>query len=73
MEAKFQEAISQGVDVLLTSGGVSVGDRDYIKPVLERQGTIHFGKVGPLFRALCICLLICPTLLHTMCAAEEAD
>ncbi|BDA47114.1 Gephyrin [Coccomyxa sp. Obi] len=45
VEAKFQEAIAQGVDVLLTSGGVSVGDRDFIKPILERQGTVHFGKV----------------------------
>ncbi|EIE21770.1 molybdopterin biosynthesis protein [Coccomyxa subellipsoidea C-169] len=45
VEAKFGEAIAQGVDVLLTSGGVSVGDRDFIKPILERQGTVHFGKV----------------------------
>ncbi|CAL8471737.1 g11279 [Coccomyxa elongata] len=45
VEAKFQEALSTGVEVLLTSGGVSVGDRDFIKPILERQGTVHFGKV----------------------------
>ncbi|BDA47115.1 Gephyrin [Coccomyxa sp. Obi] len=45
VEAKFQEALSAGVDVLLTSGGVSVGDRDFIKPILERQGTVHFGEV----------------------------
>jgi hypothetical protein len=25
-----------------------VGDRDFIKPILERQGTVHFGKVQPL-------------------------
>lgn len=24
-----------------------MGDRDFIKPILERQGTVHFGKVLP--------------------------
>ena len=28
------------------AGGVSVGDKDFIKPILERKGTVHFGKVG---------------------------
>jgi molybdopterin molybdotransferase len=32
--------------VLLTSGGVSMGTRDLIKPILERLGTIHFGRVS---------------------------
>ena len=32
-------------DVLLTSGGVSVGDRDYIKGALEEIGTVHFGRI----------------------------
>jgi len=37
-------------------GGVSMGDKDFIKPVLERRGTVHFGKVmyghsGPLRHA----------------------
>ncbi len=27
------------------AGGVSMGDRDLIKPLLERNGTIHFGRV----------------------------
>ena len=27
------------------AGGVSVGDKDFIKPILERKGTVHFGKV----------------------------
>jgi molybdopterin molybdotransferase len=33
-------------DVLLTSGGVSVGDRDYIKPALEELGKVHFGRIA---------------------------
>jgi len=33
-------------DVLLTSGGVSVGSRDLIKPILERLGEVHFGRVA---------------------------
>ncbi len=27
------------------TGGVSMGDRDLIKPLLERQGVVHFGRV----------------------------
>ncbi|GAX85701.1 hypothetical protein CEUSTIGMA_g13115.t1 [Chlamydomonas eustigma] len=41
----FDRAVSAGVDVLITSGGVSMGDRDLVKPLLERTGTIHFGRV----------------------------
>jgi len=33
-------------DVLITSGGVSMGTRDLIKPLLESLGTIHFGRVN---------------------------
>jgi molybdopterin molybdotransferase len=33
-------------DVLITSGGVSMGTRDLIKPLLETLGTIHFGRVN---------------------------
>eukprot|EP01023_Acetabularia_acetabulum_P037675 TRINITY_DN35857_c0_g1_i2.p1 TRINITY_DN35857_c0_g1~~TRINITY_DN35857_c0_g1_i2.p1 ORF type:complete len:419 (+),score=103.04 TRINITY_DN35857_c0_g1_i2:127-1383(+) len=33
------------LDVLITSGGVSMGDKDLVKPVLEELGTIHFGRV----------------------------
>jgi gephyrin len=32
-------------DVVLTSGGVSMGTRDLVKPVLEEVGTVHFGRV----------------------------
>jgi molybdopterin molybdotransferase len=33
------------VDVLVTSGGVSVGTHDLIKPLLESLGTVHVGRV----------------------------
>ena len=33
-------------DVIISSGGVSVGDRDYIKPVLERIGTLEMWRVA---------------------------
>jgi molybdopterin molybdotransferase len=43
------DAIAQGIaqaDVLLTSGGVSMGTRDLIKPILAELGTIHFGRIA---------------------------
>jgi molybdopterin molybdotransferase len=33
------------VDVLVTSGGVSVGTHDHVKPLLESLGTVHVGRV----------------------------
>jgi gephyrin len=43
-------AIQKGLDtadILLTTGGTSMGPTDLLKPVIERhfQGTIHFGRV----------------------------
>ncbi|DBA77249.1 hypothetical protein WJX79_006001 [Trebouxia sp. C0005] len=45
VEACLEKAINQQVDVLVTTGGVSMGERDFIKPLLERHGKVHFGKV----------------------------
>lgn len=42
---RIEEAL-EAADVLLTSGGVSVGSRDLIKPILEQLGTVHFGRVS---------------------------
>ncbi len=39
------EALQQA-DVLLTSGGVSMGQRDLVKPLLEDMGRVHFGRVA---------------------------
>ena len=38
----------RSVDVIITSGGVSMGELDLLKPTLERSlgGTIHFGRVA---------------------------
>lgn len=36
---------SDPADVIVTSGGVSVGDRDFVKPALERLGTLEMWKV----------------------------
>jgi molybdopterin molybdotransferase len=35
----------KGADALVTSGGVSVGTHDLVKPLLESLGTVHVGRV----------------------------
>lgn len=35
----------QSADILITSGGVSMGELDLLKPILEKIGTIHFGRI----------------------------
>jgi molybdopterin molybdotransferase len=37
---------SEPADVIVTSGGVSVGDRDYVKPALEKIGTMDLWRVS---------------------------
>lgn len=42
-------AITRGLteaDVLLSSGGVSMGTRDLIKAILAELGTVHFGRIS---------------------------
>jgi molybdopterin molybdotransferase len=41
----FERAAEES-DFILVSGGVSVGDFDYVKPVLEELGEVAFCKVG---------------------------
>ena len=36
----------EGIDVIVTAGGVSVGDRDYVKPVLEELGELELWRVA---------------------------
>jgi molybdopterin molybdotransferase len=43
LEAKIKEALT--ADMLLTTGGVSMGDYDLVKDVLAAQGKISFWKV----------------------------
>ncbi|KAG8371062.1 hypothetical protein BUALT_Bualt13G0047900 [Buddleja alternifolia] len=45
IERILNRAFSSGIDILLTSGGVSMGDRDFVKPLLEKSGKLHFHKV----------------------------
>lgn len=45
MDAEVSKAVAAGADVVITSGGVSMGDTDYVKPMLENMGTVHFGRV----------------------------
>ncbi|MEE2758697.1 MAG: molybdopterin molybdotransferase MoeA [Candidatus Thermoplasmatota archaeon] len=33
-------------DLIITSGGVSMGDRDFVRKIMEEEGTIHFWKVA---------------------------
>ena len=44
IETAMKEA-SEMADIVITSGGVSVGEADYIKPTLNKIGTMHFKKV----------------------------
>ncbi|KAJ0026011.1 hypothetical protein Pint_07026 [Pistacia integerrima] len=45
LEKILDNAFSAGIDILITSGGVSMGDKDFVKPLLEKRGTVHFSKV----------------------------
>jgi len=48
-EAELRRLMSEALgeaDVLLTSGGVSMGKRDLVKPLLEDMGRVHFGRVA---------------------------
>nr|CAD1839151.1 unnamed protein product [Ananas comosus var. bracteatus] len=38
-------AVNSKIDILITSGGVSMGDKDFVKPCLGKRGIIHFEKV----------------------------
>jgi gephyrin len=47
LEDVLREALRQA-DVVITTGGVSMGELDLLKPTIERSlgGTIHFGRVA---------------------------
>ena len=61
LERILDTALSAGIDILLTSGGVSMGDKDFVKPLLAKRGTVYYSKVdrwpilfGKLSDATCI-------------------
>lgn len=47
LEHKLRDAMRK-VDVIVTTGGVSMGELDLLKPTIERSlgGTIHFGRIA---------------------------
>jgi len=45
LQATFESAVAQA-DVVLTSGGVSVGEADYTRALLARMGEVAFWKVA---------------------------
>ncbi|CBY10280.1 unnamed protein product [Oikopleura dioica] len=44
----FQSALEDEVDMIITSGGVSMGDKDYIKSIITNDlgGKLQFGRVN---------------------------
>ena len=53
LEQKLRDGLrgvnnNNGVDIIVTTGGVSMGELDLLKPTIERSlgGTIHFGRVS---------------------------
>lgn len=45
LAALIERALPQ-VDILLTSGGVSMGQRDFVKPYIAEHGTLFVGRVN---------------------------
>ena len=45
IENAFKRA-SEDADIIITSGGVSVGDADFVKDTLEKLGEVNFWKVA---------------------------
>ncbi|KAE8160836.1 hypothetical protein BDV40DRAFT_313514 [Aspergillus tamarii] len=51
LEERLRNAINReenSIDVIITTGGVSMGELDLLKPTIERSlgGTVHFGRVA---------------------------
>jgi gephyrin len=44
LESKVQVGL-KAADLLITTGGVSMGDLDLVKPLLEQRGRLHFGRI----------------------------
>ena len=48
LEMALRNSLRRGCDVIITTGGVSMGELDLLKPTIERRlgGTVHFGRVS---------------------------
>jgi gephyrin len=49
LKEHMDAALGSDADIILTSGGVSMGDRDLVKPCLAKMGKIHFEKVSLIY------------------------
>jgi molybdenum cofactor synthesis domain-containing protein len=45
IDKKMMEAVAQ-CDIVVTSGGVSMGMKDLIKPYIEKKGQVIFGRLN---------------------------
>lgn len=45
LKEHMDAALRSNADIIITSGGVSMGDRDLVKPCLAKMGKIHFEKI----------------------------
>lgn len=43
--AKFRQAIEESADMIITTGGTSVGDYDFVKDVIKQEGEVFFWQV----------------------------
>ncbi len=46
MIKQMLETVADEVDLIVTSGGVSVGDTDFVRPVISEIGTLEFWRVA---------------------------
>jgi molybdopterin molybdotransferase len=46
VQSMLERAVAEGIDVIVSSAGVSVGAFDFIKDVVEEQGSLDFWKVN---------------------------
>ncbi len=46
LEAAFQNAVAQGADAIISSGGVSVGEADHTKAMMKKLGDVAFWRIA---------------------------
>lgn len=46
IEGAMNEAISGGADIMITTRGGPMGNKDFLNHILSRRGTVHFGQVS---------------------------
>jgi len=46
LSAALAEAAGSGIDAIITTGGVSIGEEDHVKAVVESLGALHFWRIA---------------------------